>query len=207
MAIQAGDYLRCALRFVDPWGNDYVNTGHFKVTVRGTGTDSTFLYDLAAAWVTNYNTIQPMISTGYVSKDCRIERVGWVAGKETVLETFPIVDISSLMGGTNSNDPLPPNVGPVVTFRTTGVRTLPKVYLMPPCEDKYGVGGFGSGTLVNLASFIAWFLADVLISTPTGATVRAVVHSKRAADWVTFLAGTVEKYCSHQNRRKTGVGS
>jgi hypothetical protein len=207
MAINTNDILRGAVRFTDPWGNDYVNTMHFRVVARGTGTDAVFLLDVATYWLTNYNSIQAMYSNGYVSKDCRFERVEWSGGKEVVLETFAIVDCTGLQGGTNGNDPLPPNVGPVVTFRTSGVRTLPKQYLMPPCEDKYGVGGFGSGTISSLATFIGWFLADVVGIGYSGATIRAVVHSKRALDWVVFVAGTIEKYCSHQNRRKTGVGS
>lgn len=210
MAIVNGDILRVANTFLDPWGNDYVNVWYVRVVDRGGGSQVDFLEATAKHLLAIMAPVlTDAVSASYVSSYARIEKVGWNSeeGKLEVLEAYPAVDTYDYTTGSAAGDTLPAFNSMLVTFKTEGVKTFCKKFLFAPVEPKVDVDGLYSSTLTALGSFITSALSDIVFGSITDGTIRAVVHSKRAAAWVTFISGVATKYLSHQDRRKTGLGS
>lgn len=208
MTIQNGDILRCALRFDDPNGKDFVNVYHVQVISRGASAEEDYLQEVGAYLLDLYEDYLVDVSTGYVSHDMKCERVTWAGGKEVTVEAFPVIDLSGLTGGSDApNDTLPAFVSPVISFRTAGVRTIPKKYLMAPGEGFSEAAGLTSAALADIATFIAKAVDNIVFGGAVAGTIRIVTHSKSANDWIPLIAGVATKYLSHQDRRAPTIGS
>ena len=208
MAINDGDILRCALRFVDPWENDYVNVWYFRVIDRAASAQDDFLEAMAKHVCAKYSDyLADGVSGDYDSYEAAIDKVEFIDGKITVTESYPPVNLVGYTGGSQAQDSLPPFNAPLITFKTAGVKTFCKKFLMPPVETVHSNAGLNGTVLTDLVDFVTAFLSDIVFSSIADGTIRAVVHSKRASAWLEFVTGVVSTYLSHQNRRKTGVGS
>lgn len=207
MAVSNGDILRFGFRFTDLWDNDMMLVHHVQVTTRGTDELVAWLTQAAKYTIASWTGFFAYIASGIVLKDVRIDKVEWSGGKETVVEAFGIIDLDGYLGGSGVGDPLPPGTAPLVKWRTTGIKCLPRKFLFPVVESAHSEGGLSGAALTALATCADIFLDPIVLGGGITGTIQAVTHSKRAGAWLPFISSVAEKYMSYQRRRRQGVGS
>jgi hypothetical protein len=207
MTIVNGDVLRVALRLSDQFGSDVVQVWHVQVTDRGTDDEDTFLENVSVYMLTGYVPYKPYFKNTLLSVDTRIDRVGWVDGKETVLEAFPIIAEPSTLGGTSTSENNPPQVSPLIAFRTAGIKSLGRKFLWACTENALdSTGALEAAALAAIVSVGEYYTASISMGAGAGA-IRPVIHSLRANGWVPLLSAVVKSVVSTWRKRKPHVGS
>ena len=107
--------------------------------------------------------------------------------------------------GNISSEGSPPGVAMQLDLQTEEPRVRGRKYLLGASENQQSNGIWVPGAVTLLEQFLATLMSDITLE--PGATMTAVVWSKKLLQAYEVVSGIVQEVVAYQRRRKQGSGS
>lgn len=115
-------------------------------------------------------------------------------------------DLDTVQAGTQAGDALPPQIAPIISWRTQFVgRSYRGRSYMPPCSETYNVGGVVQTTMRTLLADYADAILS-LTDLPGGNTYELGIWSPTLNQFNAVTSYVVQPTFATQRRRRSGVG-
>ncbi len=197
MTIAINDVIRVQARMLRNGVDAVQNVYHVLHESGSPVVDLTWVEDVTVLIDAEMNSLESFMGTNITPLDLLFFNI-------TQDVTLPDGSWGSFGGGSAAGDTQPPQVSPMVYWRTNKAKVIGRKFLPPMTEAQADDGEWGSGFLAVLATFAANFIGSIVISQ---GNVRFGVFNATLLTFEAYRTGLVPTDARTQRRRRTGVGA
>ena len=204
MAISDGEIVKAVIEFALADGSLVQNVFHFLANFV---TDQTKVDVLAAVegYIEDfYNAVSTYLADDFTVGDVTVDKIAWNATEELWEVTSNIGTASPTITHTNTDDPFPNQIAPVLIAHTIRPKSRGRKFLMGFVDTAANGSSLVSGALTALANALAVYLADEVVT--TGNVLSPGVPRTNVNTFLELSTGAVNSVVGTQRRRKPGVG-
>lgn len=205
MSTTDGDILKGVLELELEDGTIAQNVFYFQASFQTTQSDSAVAAAIESYIEDIYDAVVSFLSDGFTINPSYVHEVAYNS-ETSQWETVRLLDvINPSFTHTNTDDPFPNQIAPVLVANTTRPSSFGRKFLMGFVETAALGGDLTTSALTALATALASYIADETIS--AGNDLIVGVPRSHNSTFLTFTDGVVNSIVGTQRRRKPGVGA
>lgn len=205
MSVSNDDVLKVFLELVLGDGTIAQNVWHFKADFTDDQSDSAVSTAVETYIEDIYGALSAYLSDDFTINPSWLNKVAWDSDLQKWATTALVDIFTPSFTHTNTDDPFPNQIAPVMTANTFAPGSRGRKFIMGFVETSALAGDLVAGALTALGTALNHYIADETVS---GANLLQVgVVRANAGNFLTFSDGAVNSVVGTQRRRKPGVGA
>lgn len=205
MTVSDGTYVQVSVRSIAN-ASTIMNVWYLKTRFTGSMADVDFMDAVATIVSDHYGYLNNYLSEQIVPTDIKFDEVVYnpIKFRPDISRYIGTVAWDTGYAPVAAGDSLPEQDALLVKFRTSGIKTLGRKYIGILAESDRNGGGWVSGFVSAIGTFITAWLGEQAVDTDK--FIQWGVFAKRAAQFLFFLSAAFDTRARTQRRRVEGVG-
>lgn len=205
MSVTNGDVVKAFVEFVLGDGSIVQNVFHFLVQSAGDVGNGDVVVAVDQYVEDIYNAVATYLADDFTINPGYIHKVGFDAGLGKWVTEALIGSFTPTITHTNTDDPFPNQIAPVLVANTLRPKSRGRKFLMGFVDTAADAGDLVGAAVTAMGTALNHYLADEAL---TGSDVLSPGVVREGVDaFLEFTNGAINSVVGTQRRRKPGVGS
>jgi len=205
MSVTDGDIIKGVLEFESLEGVIMQNVFYFLADFLSDELNSAVVSAVEGYLEDLYNALSAYLEDGFTINPGDVDKVAWDAGESKWKVTQKLGQATPTITHTNTADPFPAQVAPVLVANTDRPTSKGRKFIMGCVEAMADHSYLETAAVTAMANALAHYIADETVS---GSNVLSPGTIRKAANtFLPFNDGAVNGVVGTQRRRKPGYGA
>lgn len=205
MTVSNNDVLKVFLELVLADGTIAQNLFHLRAVFADDQTDTVVSAAVEGYLEDIYDDISTYLSDDFSINPSWLNKVAWNVAQSKWLTTYLVDIFTPSFTHTNTDDPFPNQIAPVIVGNTYNPNSRGRKFIMGFVETSALAGDLVAAAVVELVAATATYISSVVIDGSNSLTPG--VPDEDSATFWTFRDGAANTIVGTQRRRKPGVGA
>jgi hypothetical protein len=205
MAVSNGDILKVFLELVLGDGTIAQNVFHMRADFTDDRSDTSVLSAVQGYLESIYDEIDTYLADDFTINPSWLNKVAWDPTSSKWLTTYLVGIFTPSFTHTNTDDPFPNQIAPVLVANTYAPKTRGRKFVMGFVESAADAGNLLTTPLADLAVAGSKYITPFEVV--VGEELTPGVPDANSGTFHVFRSGSVNSIVGTQRRRKPGVGA
>lgn len=205
MPVNDGEYLKGVCEFELEDGTIAQNVFYFVANFVSEETNTSVVNAIESYVEDIYGAISTYLSDGFTINAGPIHKVTWDSDTSKWVISALLGNILPTITHTNTNDPFPNQIAPVLVGNTLRPKTRGRKFLMGTVEEMADGSHLEAAAITAMGNALNHYLADEVVSGSN--QLSPGVLREGVESFKEFSDGSVNSVVGTQRRRKPGVGA